>query len=161
MVFDSISADGLETNRRYASNFFLANKTGYGLENHDVGVILILRHNATPCGYNDAMWAKYGSVFAPEMKVVDPKTQKAPAVNPANADGETLDSLSGQGAHFAVCAMATRRFASMIARSTGGTTDAIVDELGKNLVRIAHLTPAGIVALGRAQERGYAFGFAG
>ena len=48
-----------------------------------------------------------------------------------------------------------------MARNSGGTVDAIVEELGKNLIANAHLTPAGIVALGRAQERGYTFGYAG
>jgi intracellular sulfur oxidation DsrE/DsrF family protein len=48
-----------------------------------------------------------------------------------------------------------------VARSTGGSADAVFEELGKNLVKNAHLTPAGIVAVGRAQERGFAFGYAG
>jgi len=161
MVFDAVSSQGLDDIRHYASNVFLANRTGYGLESRDVGVIVILRHNATPYAYNDAMWAKYGSVFAAELKISDAQTQKAPTANPANTGGETIDALSAQGAHFGACAMATRRFAGMAARSTGGTVDAVFDELGKNLVRNAHLTPAGIVAVGRAQERGYAFGFAG
>ena len=161
MVFDAVSAPGADDVRHYASNVFTANRTGYGLESRDVGVLVILRHNATPFGFNDAMWAKYGGVFAAEMKVVDPKTQKTPAANPANAGTETLDALSGLGAHFGVCAMAARRFAGLAAKSTGGTTDAIVEELAKNLVRNAHLTPAGIVAVGRAQERGYVFGYAG
>jgi hypothetical protein len=155
MVFDAVSPKGVDDILRYASNVFVANRTGYGLESRDVGVIVILRHNGTPYGYNDAMWAKYGSVFAVELKIGEAKT------NPANAGGEPLDALSAQGAHFGVCAMATRRFAGMLARSSGGTVDAVVEELGKNLVRNAHLTPAGIVALGRAQERGYAFGYAG
>ena len=160
MVFDAVSASGAEDIRHYASNVFLANRTGYDVENRDVGVLIVLRHNATPFGYNDAMWAKYGSAFAGEMKI-DPGAQKSPTANPANAGAETLDALGRQGAHFAVCAMATRRFAGIAARNSGGTADAIVEELGKNLIPNAHLTPAGIVAVGRAQERGYAFGYAG
>jgi len=160
MVFDAVSASGAEDVRHYAGNVFLANRTGYDLESRDVGVIVVLRHNATPLGYNDAMWAKYGSAFAGEMKI-EPGAQKSPTANPANAGAETLDALGRQGAHFAVCAMATRRFAGIMARNSGGTVDAIVDELGKNLIANAHLTPAGIVALGRAQERGYTFGYAG
>ena len=161
MVFDAISAEGCDDIRHYASNVLVANRTGYSLESRDIGVIIILRHNATPFAYNDAMWAKYGSTFAQEMKLVDPKTQKAPVANPGNVDGETLDGLSAQGVQFGACAMATRRFAGLAARGTGVTTDAILEELGKNLIRNAHLTPAGIVAVGRAQERGYAFGYAG
>jgi hypothetical protein len=102
------------------------------------------------------MWAKYGGAFAAEMKTGDNK-----AANPANSGNESLDTLSGLGAHFAVCAMATRRYAGLAARSTGGNADAVFEELGKNLVKNAHLTPAGIVAVGRAQERGFAFGYAG
>jgi hypothetical protein len=154
MVFDAVTAPGLEDIRHYASNIFIANRTGYGLDAHDVGVIVILRHNATPFAFNDAMWAKYGSVFAAEMKIGESKT------NPVLADGEGLDALSGQGAHFGACAMATRRFAGLLARG-GVSVDAVFDELGKSLIRNAHLTPAGIVAVGRAQERGFAFGYAG
>jgi len=157
MVFDAISATGADDVRHYASNVFLANRTGYDVDSRDVGVIVVLRHNATPLGYNDAMWAKYGSAFAEEMKLAD----KAPSKNPANGEGETLDGLSRQGGHFAVCAMATRRFAGIAAGKSGGTADAIFEELGKNLIANAHLTPAGIVAVGRAQERGFAFGYAG
>ena len=155
MVFDAVTADGADDIRHYASNVFAANRTGYDVESRDIGVIIILRHNATPYAYNDAMWAKYGTAFAAEMKIGDAKT------NPGNTGSETLDALSALGAHFGVCAMATRRFASLAARVGGGTVDAVFEELGKNLLRNAHLTPAGIVAVGRAQERGYTFGYAG
>jgi hypothetical protein len=155
MVFDAVSAEGAQDVQHYASNVFFANRTGYGLESRDIGVIVILRHNATPLGYNDAMWAKYGSVFATELKLPATKT------NPGNGGGESLETLSGLGVHFGVCAMATRRFAGMVTRGTGNSIDAALEELGKNLVRNAHLTPAGIVAVGRAQERGFTFGYAG
>ena len=157
-LFDATSAEGVDDIRRYATNVFVANRTGYGLESRDVGILVILRHYATPYGYNDAIWAKYGSVFTAELKKAD---AKAPTANPANAGGETLDSLSAQGVHFGVCQMATRRYSGMIARSSGGNADAVFEELGKNLVRNAHLTPAGIVAVGRAQERGFTFGYGG
>jgi hypothetical protein len=157
MVFDAVSLKGTDDILQYASNLFAANRTGYGLDSHDVGVLVILRHNATPCAFNDSIWAKYGSVFAAEMKMTDQK----PVANPENTSGETLEALATLGAHFGVCAMASRRFAGLVARSSGGTVDAILDEFGKNLVRNAQFTPAGIVAVGRAQERGYAFGYAG
>ena len=67
-----------------------------------------------------------------------------------------LATLAGQGVQFAVCAMATRRLAGQIARG-GGNVDAVFAELGANLVTNGRLVPAGIVAVGRAQERGYSF----
>jgi hypothetical protein len=93
------------------------------------------------------MWAKYGSVFSADLKL-----GQAASANSALTGGESLTSLSDLGAHFAVCGMATRRLAGTAARATGGTTDAVLEELGRNLIRNAHLTPAGIVAVGRTQE---------
>ena len=42
-------------------------------------------------------------------------------------------------------------------RATNGTTDDIYKELTSNLVANAHMVPAGIVAVNRAQEHGYTF----
>jgi hypothetical protein len=156
MMFDAVTSKGAEDIRHYASNVFTANKSGYDLESRDIGVIIILRHEATPYAFSDAMWAKYGNALAAELKLGN-----TPAANPAITGGEGLEALATLGAHFAACGMATRRYAGILARSSGGTTDAVFDELGKNLVRNGHLTPAGIVAVGRAQERGFTFGYAG
>ena len=90
--------------------------------------------------------------------VVSANTAAALLFDDQDNASETLDSLSALGAHFGVCAMATRRFAGLAARG-GGSVDTIFEELGKNLIRNAHLTPAGIVAVGRAQEHGYTFGY--
>jgi hypothetical protein len=157
MLFDAITPPGVKTIRHYASNVFDANKSGYDVDSRDLGVIVILRHNATPLAFNDAIWRKYGAALASELEL----KEKAPAVNPGNAGGESLDSLSDLGAHFGVCAMATRRYAGILAPASGGTVDAMFEELARNLIRNAHLTPAGIIAVGRAQERGFMFGYAG
>lgn len=70
--------------------------------------------------------------------------------------GATLDSLFKQGVQLAVCATSTRGYARAIAEATGGNADAINNELIANLVSSnARMVPAGIVAVNRAQERGY------
>jgi hypothetical protein len=56
--------------------------------------------------------------------------------------------------------MATRRLASTIAKAGGPSADTAYAELVANLMPNAHMVPAGIVALNRAQERGYAFAHA-
>src|SRR5262249_20286374 len=97
---------------------------------------------------------------------VDPKTKEPPTVNvhvtAGNASGAPgrLDALIKRGVHLAVCPIATRNIAGIIARGTGATQDAIFSELGANLLNNAHLVPAGIVAVNRAQERGYTFVYA-
>ena len=164
LVFDTTTVDGLGDAFLFANNFFRANKTEYGLDNGDLAVVIIVRHRSTPMGYNDAMWAKYGKTFATRSKVEDPKTKLAPKVNIYNDAsfgedlrnrGNTLDSLSKLGVQFGVCAFATRAASRAIAEAGGGDADAIFKELTSNLVNNARMVPAGIVAVNRAQERGY------
>ena len=166
MVFDTTTPDGLGNAIAFASNFLRVNRSDYGLQNTDVGVLVIVRHRSTAFGYNDAMWAKYGVQMAGRAEFVDPKTKQAPKSNLFNANdygrelanrGTTLDSLLKQGAQLGVCSVATRGLAGVIAQANGGNTDDIFNELVSNLVGNARMVPAGIVAVNRAQERGYSF----
>ena len=130
-------------------------------------MIVVVRHNSTPFGYSDAIWAKYGAAISKRANWVDPKTKEAAKANLFNASdygvvlpnrGTTLDALFKQGVQLAVCATSTRGYAGAIAEATGGNTDTIFNELISNLVSPnARMVPAGIVAVNRAQERGYSF----
>lgn len=151
MVIDTTSPDGFRDGLLFASNFFLANRTEYGLQNQDMAVIVVARHVSTGYGFNNDMWAKYGASLAGDTPAAGAQAKEAPKANPSAA---SLVSLAGQGVQFAVCSMATRRLAGQIARA-GGNTDAVFAELSANLVNNARLVPAGIVAVNRAQERGY------
>ena len=150
LVFDTISIDGLRDSLLFANNFMIVNRNDYGLKNEDLAVVVVLRHLSTPFGFNDAMWAKYGVTMADGF--VDPKTKQTPAVNALKT---SFDGLATQGVQFAVCSMATRRIASKIAMANGGDAGKIFDELAANVVGNGRMVPAGIVAVARAQERGY------
>ena len=163
-VFDTISPDGVALALRFANNYYRTNETTYGLKETDLAVLIITRHKATSFGYSDAMWAKYGKQFSEQSEFTDPKTKQPPAVNfYAKPDDGSGDQLSGamlalikKGVHFAVCATASRAIAGRIAKANGGDVDAIVKELGSNLIcPNARFVPAGIVAVNRAQEHGY------
>lgn len=155
LVFDTTTADGVSSASLYASNFFTANQSGYTIKNDELAVMIVMRHSSTPFAYNDAIWAKYGVPISNTAKFVDPQTQMPPIVNVYK---KTLDGLIKQGVNFAVCMMATRNYAGAIARSIpGSNTDMIYDEIVANLIGNAHMVPAGIVAVSRAQERGYTF----
>jgi hypothetical protein len=157
LVFDATSEQGVRNALLYASNFMLANRNDYGLGNQDLAVIVVMRHVATPYGYNNDMWAKFGASFAAPPTAGAPASAEGQVKDPpkANPSSSSLVSLTDQGVHFAVCSMATRRLAGMAARSSGGNADAVFSELGANLIANARLVPAGIVAVNRAQERGY------
>lgn len=170
-IIDSTNPIGLGSGMLFANNFFVANQNGYGLGNADSAVVIVLRHNSTAFAYTDAMWAKYGTAIGEAAGGFDdPKTKAKPNANVYNSgsygsalpnNGVTLEALIGRGVHFAVCQMATRRFAGAIAGAHKLDAEAVYKELASNLIRNSHLVSAGIVAVNRAQERGYAFANAG
>jgi intracellular sulfur oxidation DsrE/DsrF family protein len=169
LVFDTTTPEGFGEALLYSNNFLDANKNAYGLDYSDVALVIVVRHNSTAFAYNDAIWSKYGGVFAQRLKFNDPRTKEPPSVNLYNAEGYgtmltsfgvTLESVTKRGAHLAVCRLATRNLAEGIARTTGGVADKVNEELIANIVANAHMVPAGIVAVSRAQERGYTFAYA-
>jgi hypothetical protein len=156
MMFDSTTPDAFGGALMYAGNFYIANKDGYGLQNSDLAVIVIARHNSTPFAFNNAIWKKYGSTLSRMSNFKDPVTKEVPLQNVYMANG-SLDDLLKRGAHLAVCQMATRQLAGSIAADAGLDETTVFNEISMNLVPNSHLAPAGIVAVNRAQERGYAF----
>jgi intracellular sulfur oxidation DsrE/DsrF family protein len=149
-VFDTTTPEAFRSALQFANNYFVANQTGYGLKDGDLAVVIIARHNSTQHAYNSTMWTKY-------------RAELTGAADLASLPdlAERLDGLLKRGVHLAVCQMATRRIAGSIARATGGNADKVYEELAANLVSNAHLVTAGIVAVNRAQERGYSFAHAG
>jgi intracellular sulfur oxidation DsrE/DsrF family protein len=160
--FDSTTPDRLEDAIQFTGNYYGANKGVYKLENSDLAVVICMRHRSAPFAFNDAMWAKYGDTLAKRAQFVDPKTNAAPMVNyftpkapaaPARARG--LASLITLGVQFAICNLSTHAIAGLIADAHGGTADDKYKEITANLIEHARLVPAGIIAVNRAQERGY------
>jgi hypothetical protein len=154
LVFDTTESNGLSSALLYSTNFYIANQSGYGLQNADLAVVIVVRHFSTPFAYNDAIWSKYGATIS---NFINPG--KDPAKS--NAYLRQLTAAVGRGTHLGVCAMATSAIADAIAKANNSTSDEIVKEISANLLPNSHLVPAGIVAVGRAQERGYAFVHAG
>ena len=152
LVFDTTSAVGFANALMFADNYMLANGSDYGLQSRDLAIIVIARHMSTGYGFSNEMWAKYGTSLGGEAPGQDAQVKAATKANPSAA---SLASLSNRGVQFAVCSMATRRVAGMVARSAGISADAALAELSANLVSNARFVPAGIVAVNRAQERGY------
>jgi hypothetical protein len=160
-VFDSITPDGLTNALLFINNYYTANQTGYGLTDKDLAVVLVMRHRATPFAYNNGIWAKNYATITQRTQYMDPATKQPPQTNLfAGAGGQgggrnSLLPLLDKGLQLAVCAVSTRAYATAIAMATGGNVDTVYAELGANLLPNARLVPAGIVAVNRAQERGY------
>ena len=167
--YDTMTADACGQALYFARNFFAANASGYKLTDADVAQIICLRHASTAFAFTDAMWVKYGAALSARAgNFLDPKTKQIPTINVylASSYGEalrnvnvTIEQMAKRGVRFAVCGLATRATAQVAAQQTGGNVDAIVKELTSHLVPNGHMVPAGIVAVSRAQERGYTFAY--
>jgi intracellular sulfur oxidation DsrE/DsrF family protein len=167
--YDTMTADACGQALYFARNFFLANASGYKLTDADVAQIICLRHASTAFAFTDAMWVKYGAALSARADgFMDPKTKQVPTLNVylASSYGEelrnvnvTIEQMAKRGVRFAVCGLATRATAQVAAQKSGGDVNAIFKELTENLVPNGHMVPAGIVAVSRAQERGYTFAY--
>jgi len=161
---DVVSAHGVGEALHFASNIFTTSKSGYGLEASDVAIVICLRHAATAFAYNDAVWAKYSEPLSAQTKMTDPKTNAAPTKNPYNLPDrrdETFDALIKLGVHFAVCDKSTQGLTAGLARRTQGQPDVVYKEFLANVIGNGHMVSSGIVAVGHAQEHGYAYAYCG
>ena len=161
---DCATPSGAAEGILYANNLYVANRSGYQLNENDVAVVVCLRHFATVFAYNDAIWGKYGKAMSDLVQFVDPKTKQAPATNLLNSAeygmtlpnlGNTIASVVKRGTHFAVCDMATQFITGQVATAIKGDAQALYKEFAANLIPNSHLVSAGVVAVNRAQEYGY------
>ena len=158
LIFDATSPEAVADAIRYTGNFFTANKNGYGLESSEVAVVIVLRHKATQFAFSDEVWAKYGKVLSGEDKFTDPKTGAVPSSNFYKAG---LEGHIKRGVHLAVCDLSTNRLKSAIAKAHDAKPEAIYKELTSTALGNSHFVAAGILAVNRAQERGYAIAHTG
>jgi intracellular sulfur oxidation DsrE/DsrF family protein len=141
------------------------NHEAYGLSDHDVTAVIILRHLAMPLGLTDAMWAKYkiGEAF----KVTDAATKATAIRNPflhpdgMSFEGSEIPTMAGRGVVFPVCNMALTHISARVAKNAGVSEEAAKADFQANLVSGTVLVPIGVLAVNRAQERGCTYCYAG
>jgi hypothetical protein len=163
-ILDTASPEAFGNALAFLNNYFTVNKTAYNLQDSDIAVVLIARHLSTLYAYNDTVWGKYGEQITQRTNFNDPTTKQAPKINLFNSTahaniltnrGTTLSTLLARGLRLAVCMQSSRGYAAGIAMTTGATPEAVYNELVANVMPNAHMVPAGITAINRAQERGY------
>jgi intracellular sulfur oxidation DsrE/DsrF family protein len=156
VVLDVTSPDGMPDAIRFAGNLFTGQKNGYGLEDKDIAIVIVIRHSATAYGYNNTFWAKHG-------KVLDSKAETPPAGNPFDSGTRVqLSALAKRGVHFVVCGSASLGIAGRIA-GQGGDTAPILKEMTASVIENGRVTMgvAGVVPATRAQEYGYSYLYVG
>ena len=140
----------------FARNFLTANADGYGLADKDVSVVVSLRHSGIAYAFGDALWAQYG--LGEAFDVRESGGQSPPDRNPQVA---MITALQKRGVVFTVCGMALRRRATEAAQRAGKSADAMRDEWRRGLIPGVVEVVAGVIAVNRAQERGFSYVYAG
>jgi hypothetical protein len=170
VVIDATQPGSAGAAALYAGNLFNTNKSAYGLADADLAIVIVMRHNATPFAFNDALWTKYGKALGPILDFMDPKTKEAPSTNLYNAKGyglaltnlgTTIASVTDRGAVIAICDLATHFASSGIARATGAKADDVYNDFKANPLPNSRFVSAGVNAVTRAQELGYTLIYAG
>ena len=152
-IVDAPNPEGFSSALQFTTTFYNINVNDYGLKDGDLAVILVARHLSTLFAYSDSIWAKYGKPISDRNHVLDPKTNQPPTVN---LQRQRVEALIMRGLRLAVCNQSSRGYAGAIAMAMGLDQDKVFEEMKANLLPNARLVPAGIVAVNRAQERGYA-----
>ena len=154
IVVDVTSAQGVPTAVGWVDNLYTAHKSGYGLEEADLAIVVILRHAATAFGFDDAIWARHSKALADRAGYSDPKASEPPKAHPFKLAPRTgFEGLVKRGAQFGVCDLSSHSIARALAGS--GDADATYKEMVANMIPSSRLVAAGVIGLTHAQEYGY------
>lgn len=166
---DSASTLGGATALHYANNILMVHAEAYEGSDSDYALVVCFRHQSTPFGYNDVIWAKYGEHLSAFMNLKDARNNGEPfRQNPMSLNrpdlgnrGNTLDAMSARGVSFAICNRATLNISGFLARNTDGNAQAIYQELLANNIANSRFIPVGVLTVTRSQEYGYSLLYAG
>ncbi len=165
MVFDATSTnDGLPI--VYAFNFMSTNNNT-GTPDDQLSVLVVLRSKAIVLALNNAAWSKFklGRMF----KIIDYATNAPSERNLywETKEGEmpqagmSIKELQERGVKFCVCETAITLTSSQFAKSKGLDQSLVKKEWISSLLPGIQVVPSGVWALGRAQEHGCGYCYAG
>lgn len=165
-VFDAPAVDPFSS--VYAATYMRTMTDTYKLKPGEVNAVVVYRHFAMPLLVNDDVWAKYK--LGAMLNVTDPATKGPSTRNifykPAASEHPFPDfaiaPLSQMpGAILLACGVALSVISSRAAQGAGVDADTAAKEFTAGLIPGAMVAPSGVLAVGRAQERGCSYCFAG
>ena len=159
---------------------FLMTNESTGTPAKESSVVVILRHEAIPYAFEDRLWAKYNFAEAfkagelgPAFKAADYKTAASvrnPLWKPKMGDFEIpgfgavaigINDLQDKGVMFCVCNAAITVYSTALAKGMNMSPEAVKKDWLSGLLPRIQVVPSGVWAVGRAQEHGCAYCFAG
>lgn len=147
--------------------YYLTNNST-GTPDNDMTAMVVLRHNAIPFAMEDRLWQKYK--FGELFNVKDNTTGKPALRNPYYAPGQGdfpfpeiqgIQALQARGAMFCVCNMALKVYSQIAAQTAGLDAEEVRQDWVKGVLKDIQIVPSGVWAVGRAQEHGFGYCYAG
>jgi intracellular sulfur oxidation DsrE/DsrF family protein len=151
---------------------FLLTNQATGSAPGDCGIVVVFRHNGIPYAFNSEIWAKYnfGTVFQADDPLTKKPSVRNPFWKPAKGDFKVpgigvvdigINELQDSGVMFCVCDVAMTVFSAALAEGMKMDPADIKKEWMAGLLPGIQVVPSGIWGVGRAQEHGCAYCFAG
>lgn len=150
---------------------FLLTNAATGTPEKECSAVVVLRHDAIPYALNSDLWAKYklGEMF----KANDPMTKQPATSNPFWMPKEdykvpgigsvpiAINQLQDSGVMFCACNMAITVYSAVAADMMKMDAETVKKEWLAGVLPNIQVVPSGVWALGRAQEKGCTYCFAG
>jgi intracellular sulfur oxidation DsrE/DsrF family protein len=139
-----------------------------GISDNDMTAMVVLRHNAIPFALEDRLWKKYN--LGETFKVTDNTTGKPAVRNPYYTPGEGdfpmpviqgIQKMQERGAMFCVCNMALKVYSGVVAKAASLDAETVYQDWKSGVLKDIQIVPSGVWAVGRAQEHGFAYCYAG
>lgn len=151
---------------------FLVTNELTGTQSNDCGVVVVLRHEAIPFALKSSLWEKYhlGEVFKYDDPVTEKPSLRNPFWQPGSDDFKVpgvgpvqigINQLQESGVMFCACNMALTVYSAALAGNMGKDPEEVKNEFVSGVLPGIQIVPSGVWALGRAQERGCAYIYAG
>lgn len=146
---------------------YLMTNAAVGVPAGDAMAIVVLRHSAIPLAMQTSLWEKYN--FGEMFGVIDDETKKPHTKNifysaPEGTfplPGMTIEALMKDGVLFGVCNMAITFYSARVAKKMNLNADDVKKEWLAGVMPGITVVPSGVLAVGRAQELGCSYVFAG
>jgi intracellular sulfur oxidation DsrE/DsrF family protein len=146
---------------------FYKTNNATGTPDDQLTAVVVLRHAAIPLAMDDKLWEKYkfGEMFKINDASNAPATKNiynAPTEGRMAAMGiDGIKALTARGVMFCVCDMAMTVYSMGVAKSMNMTPEEVKKEWVAGLLPGVQVVPSGVWAVGRAQEHGCAYCYAG
>ncbi|MGQ0703312.1 MAG: hypothetical protein ACT4PM_09305 [Gemmatimonadales bacterium] len=139
-------------------NTIEANYPGEG-----ASAMVILRHDGLPLALQDPVWAKYrlGEMFHINEGTAPATKNIYASITGLPIPGLGIAELLKGGVLVGACDVALTVYSAMAAQKMGGNAAAVKQEWVAGLLPGIMVVPSGVLAVGRAQELGCTYCFAG